>query len=143
MIENKKRILFLCVGNSCRSQMAEGLMRKFFGECFDVFSAGINPSKVNPKSIEVMREIDIDISKHISKSVNLFLNNSFDYVITVCDNARETCPIFSGEVKNKLHWSFEDPAEAKGTEGQILKKFREVRDLIKDRILTHFKSEYL
>ncbi len=143
MIEEKKKILFLCTSNSCRSQMAEGLMRKYFGEYFDVFSAGINLSEVNPKSIEVMREIDIDISKHISKSVNLFLNNSFDYVITVCDNAKEMCPIFSGEVKNRLHWSFEDPAEAKGTEGQILKKFREVRDLIKDRILTHFKSEYL
>jgi len=139
-MEEKKKILFLCIENSCRSQMAEGLMRKYFGEYFDVFSAGINPSEVNSKAIDVMREIDIDISKHTSKSVNLFLNNFFDYVITVCNDARETCPIFSGKVRNKLHWSFEDPAYAKGTEIEILKIFREVRDLIKDKILTHFKG---
>ena len=139
-MEEKKKILFLCIENSCRSQMAEGLMRKYFGEYFDVFSAGINPSEVNSKAIDVMREIDIDISKHTSKSVNLFLNNFFDYVITVCNDAKETCPIFSGKVRNKLHWSFEDPADTKGTQNKILEKFREVRDLIKDKILTHFKD---
>lgn len=139
-MEEKKKILFLCIENSCRSQMAEGLMKKYFGEYFDVFSAGIMPSEVNSKAIEVMREIDIDISRHTSKSVNLFLNNFFDYVITVCNDAKETCPIFLGKVRNKLHWSFEDPADAKGTEIEILKIFREVRDLIKDKILTHFKD---
>jgi len=138
MAEKKKRILFLCTVNSSRSQMAEGLMRKCFGDIFEVFSAGINPSEVNPSAIKVMNEIGIDISEHTSKSVELFRKKKFDYLITVCDNAKEACPVFTDEIKNRLHWSLEDPAEVTGTQDEILKKFREVRDLIKDKILKFF-----
>ena len=114
--------------------MAEGLLRYYKNKKYNVFSAGVDPSEVNPKAIKVMAESGIDISRHISKSVNKFLNKKFDMVITVCDNARESCPIFPGKVK-KLHWSFEDPAMATGTEEEILVIFREVRDKIKTRIL--------
>ena len=138
MMNSKKKILFLCTGNSCRSQMAEGIMRKYFGDKFEVFSAGTNPSSLNPYAVRVMNETGIDISSHSSKSIELFLDESFDYVITVCDAAKEQCPIFSGNVEEKLHWSFEDPADAEGSEKEVLEKFREVRDLIKDKILTYF-----
>lgn len=138
MAKKKKRILFLCTGNSSRSQMAEGFMRKYFGDIFEVFSAGINPSELNPNAVKVMKEIGIDISEHTSKSVELFRKKRFDYLITVCDNAKETCPVFTDEVKNRLHWSLEDPAEVTGTQEEIIKKFREVRDLIKDKILKFF-----
>ena len=138
MMNSKKKILFLCTGNSCRSQMAEGIMRKYFGDKFEVFSAGTNPSSLNPYAVRVMNETGIDISSHSSKSIELFLDESFDYVITVCDAAKEQCPIFSGNVEEKLHWSFEDPADAKGSEKEVLEKFREVRDLIKEKILTYF-----
>ena len=136
----KKSILFVCTGNSCRSQMAEGYMRHFFGEMFDVYSAGLAPSSVNPRAIRIMKEDGIDISAHTSDPIEKYLDMSFDYVITVCDHANESCPMFSGIVKNRLHWSFEDPAHAVGTEEEIMAKFREVRDLIKTRITGHFKS---
>ena len=138
MAKEKKRILFLCTGNSCRSQMAEGFMRKYFGDIFEVFSAGINPSEVNPNAVKVMKEIGIDISEYTSKSVELFRKKRFDYLITVCDNAKEACPVFTNEIKNRIHWSFEDPAEVTVTQEEIIKKFREVRDLIKDKILKYF-----
>ena len=114
--------------------MAEGLLRYYKNKKYNVFSAGIDPSHVNPKAIKVMAELGIDISGYASKSVNEFLNKKLDIVITVCDNARESCPVFAGKVK-KLHWSFEDPAQAMGTEEEILVVFREVRDQIKTRIL--------
>jgi len=114
--------------------MAEGLLKYYKDKKYNVFSAGIEPSKVNPKAIEVMAELGIDISGHTSKSVNKFLNKKLDIVVTVCDNARESCPVFPGKVK-KLHWSFDDPAQARGTEEEILDVFREVRDQIKTRIL--------
>ncbi len=129
----KKRVLFLCTGNSCRSQMAEGLLRHFYDDKYEVFSAGLKPTNVNPNSIEVMKEIDIDISTQLSNSVNEFINQTFDIIITVCDNAKESCPTFPGKTQ-RLHWSFCDPAEATGSEDEILSVFRKVRDEIKEKI---------
>lgn len=126
------KVLVLCTGNSCRSQMAEGFL-KHFDSTLDVFSAGTNPaSKINPYAVEVMNELGIDISSQYPKDVSLFLADEFDYVITVCDNAKETCPTFTGKVKNRLHIGFEDPAEAKGTKEEVLPIYRKVRDQIKD-----------
>jgi arsenate reductase (thioredoxin) len=127
-----KKILILCTGNSCRSQMAEGFLKSFDAE-LEVYSAGTNPSKqVHPKAIQVMKEAGIDLSKNYPKMVDQFLNESFDYVITVCDNAKETCPVFIGKVGKQLHIGFEDPADAKGTEEEILSEFRRIRDEIKN-----------
>ena len=130
----RKRILFLCTGNSARSQMAEGLMRHEAGDLFDVFSAGTKPSLVRPEAIAVMNEIGIDISAHRSKSVDEFLGQQLDTVITVCDNANESCPVFPGRTQ-RLHWPFEDPASAHGTEDQRKDSFRKVRDQIRARIM--------
>ncbi len=125
------KILILCTGNSCRSQMAEGFLRAFDGN-LDVYSAGTNPSaKVHPMAIKVMEKAGIDISEQKPKSVNEFLNDEFDYVITVCDGAKETCPVFVGKVKNRLHIGFEDPAEAKGSEEFIYGEFLRIRNQIK------------
>ena len=133
----KKRILILCTGNTCRSQMAEGFLKSFDDE-LDVFSAGVKPEgRVNPNAVKVMEEIGIDISGRKPQNVNEFINDSFDYVITVCDNARETCPVFLGDVKEQLHIGFEDPADATGTDEEILSVFRKVRDEIK-RDFTEF-----
>lgn len=129
----KKKILVLCTGNSCRSQIAEGYFRHLAGERFDATSAGLEPSVVNPKAIKVMQEDSLDISSHSSKDVNQFVGQSFDYIITVCDNAKERCPFFPGQAE-RIHWSFEDPAAASGTEDEILAVFRNVRDQIKNRI---------
>lgn len=127
-----KKILILCTGNSCRSQMAEGFLKSYDPE-LEVYSAGTKPSKqVHPKAIHVMKEIGIDLSKNYPKIVDQFLNESFDYVITVCDNAKETCPVFIGKVAKQLHIGFEDPAEAVGTEEEILNTFRRIRDEIKN-----------
>jgi len=129
----KKRILFLCTGNSARSQMAEGLLRHEAGERFEVFSAGTHPSKVRPEAIAVIKEIGIDISGHRSKSVDEFAGPDLDMVITVCDNAKESCPVFPGPTE-RLHWPFEDPASVEGTEEQRQDAFRRVRDQIHGRI---------
>ena len=126
----KSKILILCTGNSCRSQMAEGFLKSFDSE-LEVYSAGTNPSnQAHPKAIEVMKETDIDISAGYPKGVDQFLDKSFDYVITVCDNARETCPVFLGKVREQLHIGFEDPAEATGSEEEIIAVFRRIRDEI-------------
>lgn len=126
----KKRILILCTGNSCRSQMAEGFL-KAFDPGLEVFSAGTNPSsRVNPNAVRVMAEKGIDISQGQPKDVEQFLHEPFDYVITVCGNAKETCPVFTGKVHNRLHIGFDDPADASGTEEEILSEFRRVRDEI-------------
>ncbi len=125
-----KRVLILCTGNSARSQMAEGLLRHDAGDRFEVFSAGISPSHVRPEAIAVMRELGIDISGHRSKSVEELAGQSFDYVLTVCDNARESCPIFPGGAVI-IHQSFEDPASLEGSEEQRLALFRRVRDEIR------------
>ena len=126
------KILILCTGNSCRSQIAEAFMKTFNND-LEVFSAGTNPTEnVNPYAIKVMMEIGIDISKNKPKNVSEFLSKEFDYVITVCDGANESCPVFLGKVKNRLHLGFEDPAEAKGTENEIMNTFRRIRDEIKE-----------
>jgi arsenate reductase len=131
---SKKRVLFLCTGNSCRSQMAEGLLRSLADEQFEVFSAGSKPTgTVHPLAIEAMRDIGVDISNHTSKSLVAFAGEKFDYVITVCDNAREACPNFPGATK-QLHWSFDDPAHAAGTDEQKMRAFRRVRDEIRHRV---------
>jgi arsenate reductase len=136
----KKKILILCTGNSCRSQMAEGFL-KSFDKNLEVYSAGTKPAdKVNPRAIQVMKEIGIDISTGVPEDVNKYINQSFDYVITVCDNAKETCPVFIGKVGKQLHIGFDDPAEATGTEEEILSVFRKVRDEIK-REFEHFLNK--
>jgi arsenate reductase (thioredoxin) len=127
------RVLILCTGNSARSQMAEGLLRHEGGDRFVVASAGIEPTQVRPLAIEVMREIGIDISGNRSKSVDEFVGQEFDYVITVCDNANEHCPIFPGKTQ-RLHWGFEDPAAVEGEEATKLAVFRRVRDEIRERL---------
>ncbi len=125
------KILILCTGNSCRSQMAEGFL-KSFDLNLDVSSAGTNPGdRIHPKAKHVMKEVGIDISKNYPKSVNDFLDINLDYVITVCGGAKETCPVFSGKVEHHLHIGFDDPAEVTGTEEFILSEFRRVRDEIK------------
>lgn len=132
-MSDPQRVLFLCTGNSARSQMAEGLLRHIAGDRFEVASAGVSPTRVRPEAIEVMREIGIDISHQRSKSVGDFVGREFDDVITVCDNANEQCPVFSGTTK-RIHWSFEDPAAVQGNELARLTVFRRVRDEIFDRI---------
>jgi len=136
-----KRILILCTGNSCRSQMTEGFLRSFDSD-LEVYSAGTDPaSKVHPKAIQVMKEIGIDISGASPKNVDRFLDQSFDYVITVCDNAKETCPVFMGDVKEQLHIGFDDPAEATGTEEEILSQFRRVRNEIQNRFQQFYRQK--
>lgn len=134
------KILILCTGNSCRSQMAHGFLQSF-DKKLDVFSAGTNPAKqVNQTAVKVMTEAGIDISSHKPKSVDEYLNTAWDYVITVCDNARETCPVFLGKVRHRLHFGFEDPSEFKGTDEQILNEFRKIRDDIKIRFYNFYKE---
>jgi len=127
-----KRILILCTGNSCRSQMAEGFL-KSFDKNLEVFSAGTKPAeKVNPFAVKAMQEIGIDISNGVSENVDKYLSQSFDYVITVCDNAKETCPVFIGNVKHQIHIGFDDPADAVGSEEEVIPVYRRVRDEIKN-----------
>jgi arsenate reductase (thioredoxin) len=134
------KILILCTGNSARSQIAEGVL-KSLDPFLTVFSAGTNPaSHINPYAVEVMKEIGIDISTAQPKSVDKFLNDSFDYVITVCDNAKETCPVFFGEVKNRLHMGFKDPSTVIGSENEILTAFRRTRDEIKKKFFEFYTS---
>lgn len=133
------QILLLCTGNSCRSQMAEGFLKSFDAK-LHVYSAGTNPSHaVHPKAVEVMKEAGIDISSNLPKHVNLFLSQPFDYVITVCNNAKETCPVFLGKVSHKLHIGFEDPADATGSDVDITNEFRRIRDQIKNQFNKFYK----
>ena len=130
-----KKVLILCTGNSCRSQIAEAYL-KSFNKNIEVYSAGTNPTgNVKPHAIKAMEEVGIDISKNTPKNVSEFLSQEFDYVITVCDGAKESCPLFTGKVKNRLHLGFEDPADAKGSESQVMEVFRKVRNQIKDEFL--------
>ncbi len=133
------RVLILCTGNSARSQMAEGLLRHDGGAAFEVLSAGTNPSHVRPEAIAAMREIGIDISGHRSKSVDEFVGQGFDYVITVCDNAKESCPVFPAATQ-RIHWSLDDPAALQGPEGERLAEFRRVRDQLRS-LLRRFAEE--
>lgn len=135
---NKMKILVLCTGNSCRSQMAEGFLKQFDPN-FEVYSAGTEPAEeVHPKAIQVMREIGIDISNNKPKLADQFLKEEFNFVITVCDHANETCPTFLGKVHKRLHIGFEDPAKATGTEEEILNEFRRIRDEIKNKFFELF-----
>jgi len=137
------KILILCTGNSCRSQMAEGFL-KSFDDKMEVYSAGTEPSgQVHPKAVQVMADLGIDLSKNKPKSVNEFLNIGFDYVITVCGDAKESCPMFTGEVKHRLHIGFDDPADATGTDEFILSEFIRIRDEIKRDFTKFYKENIL
>lgn len=127
------RVLVLCTGNSARSQMAEGLLRSLSKGAVEAHSAGTHPSRVNPLAIEALEEVGIDISGHRSKSVEEFAGQPFDVVITVCDNAKESCPIFPG-APERLHWSYEDPAAVEGSKEERLRAFRMVRDDLTERL---------
>ena len=131
----KQKVLILCTGNSARSQMAEGLLRHDAGDRFEVFSAGVNPNRVRPEAIAVMQELGIDLSAHRSKHADEFVGQSFDYVLTVCDHAREVCPIFPGKTVT-IHHSFVDPADCKGPEEERLALFRKVREEIREYLRT-------
>ena len=129
----KKRVLILCTHNSARSQMAEGLLRAQGGDDYEVFSAGTEQTRVHPLAIQAMKEIGIDISGQESKTLDRFLLSQFDYVVTVCDQANESCPVFPSATE-RIHWSFEDPSKAIGSEEQRLQTFRRVRDEIAARL---------
>jgi arsenate reductase len=129
-MSTKKRVLFLCTGNSARSQMAEGLLRAGAGDRYEVFSAGTSPKGLHPQTIATMKEIGVDVSRQTSKNIDQFEGEPFDYVITVCDRAKEACPIFPGSTT--IHWSFDDPADAPNEEQP--QTFRAVRDEIRNRL---------
>ncbi len=134
------KILILCTGNSCRSQMAEGILRAIDSR-LEIFSAGTRPeAAINPHAVTVMKEIGIDISSQHPEHINQFIGNSFDYVITVCDHARESCPIFNGEIKHKIHIGFEDPAATRGSEAEILPVYRKIRDEIQEEFTEFYHS---
>jgi arsenate reductase len=133
MAGTRQRVLFLCTHNSARSQMAEGLLRHLGGARFDAFSAGTEATRVRPLAIRAMAELGIDISGHESKTLDRYLNDQFDKVITVCDDANEACPVFYG-ARERLHWSFPDPSKATGSEAEQLAVYRDVRDAIRTRI---------
>ena len=137
-VYNKQKVLFVCTGNSCRSQMAEGMLMHYGKDKFEVFSAELEPSYVHPLAIKAMAESGIDLTGQHSKTVNELLEEEFSYVITVCDSAKERCPVFPGKYK-AIHWSIEDPASAEGTETERMKDFRRVRQDILERI-NHFIS---
>lgn len=137
------KVLILCTGNSCRSQMAHGILQSF-DKSLEVYSAGTQPaSQVNPLAVEVMKEIGIDLSSHTPKNVGVYLDDAWDYVITVCGGANETCPAFIGKVGKRLHIGFDDPSDAKGSEEFIISEFRRVRDEIRKRITEFFVTEIL
>jgi arsenate reductase (thioredoxin) len=138
-----KRILILCTGNSSRSQMAEGFL-KSFNSTLEVFSGGTNPaSRISSRAIQVMKEVNIDISSGFPKSVDRYTHESFDYVITVCDHARESCPVFTGKVGTRLHIGFDDPAMARGTPEKVLQEFRRVRDEMKEQFDIFYRTHVL
>ncbi len=135
------KILILCTGNSCRSQMAEGFLKEFDSK-MEVFSAGTRPTlNVHPKAIMVMKELGIDLTKNKPESVDEYLNQPFDYVITVCGGAKENCPAFLGDVKNSIHIGFEDPADATGTEEEIFDEFRKIRDEIEHDFFEFYNNK--
>ena len=132
-VAERSRVLFLCTHNSARSQMAEGLLRHLAGDRFEAHSAGTEATQVRPLAIRAMDEIGVNISGQESKTLERYLREPFDHVITVCDDANEACPFFPG-AENRLHWSFEDPSQAAGTEDERMAVFRLVRDRIRDRV---------
>ena len=135
------KILILCTGNSCRSQMAQGFL-KSFDKRLNVFSAGTNPAaKINGTAVDVMKKAGIDISHEKPKNVDIYLNEEWDYVITVCDDANEECPVFPGKVRNRLHMGFDDPSKVKGSYTEILNEFYMVRNEIRDEFYKLYESE--
>jgi arsenate reductase len=132
-MKKKIKVIFVCTGNSCRSQMAEGLLRHIDNDRFEVFSAGTTPSRVHPMSIRVMKEIDIDISTHTSNALEKYFGYGINYVITLCDNAREFCPTFPGDAK-KIHWSIDDPFRSWTNDHKIVGRYRKTRDEIQERL---------
>lgn len=137
------KVLILCTGNSCRSQMAHGFLQSI-DERLEVHSAGTSPaSQVNPQAIQVMHEVGIDISTHTPKSVVIYLNNEWDYVITVCGGANETCPMFVGKVGKRLHIGFDDPSEAIGDNNYVMNEFRRVRNEIKKKVMEFYMTEIM
>ena len=142
IIENKTKVIFICTGNSCRSQMAEGLLRDMAGNRFEVFSAGSHPSRLHPASIIVMAELEIDISNHSADSIDEYLDKNIDIIITVCDNARQVCPVFPGNVK-RIHWSIDDPFHGWGAEPSDLIPYRETRETLKDRLESFINRELI
>lgn len=136
---NKKKVIFICTGNACRSQMAEGLLRNISGESFQVFSAGSHPSRLHPASIIVMNEIGIDISFHESESIDKYIHSEIDIVITVCDNAQKLCPTFPGNVE-LLHWSIEDPYHGWSANDEDLPPYRITRDELIRRITSFLEK---
>lgn len=136
-MSNKIKIMFLCTGNSCRSQIADGIAKHLGSNRFEIYSAGLEAHGLNPRAIEVMNEIGIDISDHTSDKIDQKLLNEMDYAITLCGDAEERCPLTPPSV-TKMHWPFDDPAKATGTEEEILEQFREVRDLIAKRLEVFF-----
>lgn len=132
----KQRVLFLCTGNSCRSQMAEGLLRELLGDRYEALSAGTHPVAINPRAIQVMSELGYDLNRHKSQALDEFSGETIDYVISVCDAASQLCPDFPGS--KRIHWSIPDPADAKGKEAEVLDCFRWTRDHLKERILDTF-----
>jgi arsenate reductase (thioredoxin) len=140
-MKEKKSVLFVCTHNSARSQMAQGLMNAFYGDMYDAYSAGTYPSAVNPYAIKVMAEMDIDISKQRAKGLTEYSGVKFDYIVTVCDKAKEECAYFPG-AKKYLHSSFDNPSEFSGSEKQILAGFRRVRDEIREWIKKNFVSRH-
>ena len=132
-MKDKKKVVFICTGNSCRSQMAEGLLRAMDGERFEVYSAGSHPSKVHPIAIRVMKEIGIDISTHTSDPIDKYFGHGINYVITLCDHAREFCPTFPGKSK-KIHWSIDDPFRSWKNDHKIIGRYRKTRDEIQERL---------
>ena len=137
---NRGKVIFICTGNSCRSQMAEGLLRNMAGDLFEVFSAGSHPSRLHPASIIVMAELGIDISNHSADSIDEYLDKNIDIVISVCDNARQACPSFPGDIQ-QIHWSIDDPFHGWGSEPDDLLPYRETRDILKDRIESFINQE--
>ena len=135
----KKKILFVCTGNSCRSQIAHGLLNNIAGDKYDVFSAGLSPNKVHPMAIEVMKEINIDISHHTSDHLDDYLDKDIDVVITTCNDANESCPFFPGSVV-RLHWSIDDPFESWIVEESNIQLFRDTRNKIKERVRSFLLS---
>ena len=130
-----QRVLFLCTGNSARSQMAEAFLRKYGSDQFEAFSAGLEPKGLNPLTVQVMQEVDIDVSQQQSKAVGIYLGKVlFQYLITVCDDAEKNCPSIWPGISKREHWSFEDPAAFEGSDDEKLAKFRQVRDQIEERI---------
>ena len=141
---DKQKVLFLCTGNSARSQMAEAFLREYGDDMFEPHSAGLEPKGVNPLTVKVMEEIGIDISNQKSKGIETYLGKMlFQYLITVCDDADQNCPTVWPGVNTRMHWSFEDPAKFEGTETEKLAKFREIRDLIESKITTWVAEQRL